>query len=182
MSINEYRLVSERLIVRPFTQGDLNDLFEIIGDEETMRFLEPPYDLEKTRAFLNSFCIEKRGALAAEQRSDGRVIGYILFNQHAKDVFELGWVFNRGFWRRGFAFEASNAVLDNAFGKIKAKTVFSETADTVKAAALMRKLGMRFKRTVRSDSTDSPNETELYLYELTDSDWRSMRRRAVMQR
>ena len=182
MSTNACRLVTERLTIRPFVSGDLGDLYEILGDEETMRFLEPPYDLEKTWGFLNAFCMEKRGALAAEQRSDGKVIGYILFNEQEEHVFELGWIFNRRFWRQGFAYEACKAVMDNAFSVLKAKTVFSETADTVRSVALMRKLGMRFKGAIRSNAADFGSDSELYMYELSDEEWCSLHQCTAKQK
>ncbi len=38
---------------------------EIFGDNETMKNCERAYTFEKTRQFLNEFCIGKSGALAA---------------------------------------------------------------------------------------------------------------------
>ncbi len=40
-----------RLILREFQPEDAADLQEILGDWETMRYCEPPYDLEKTKSF-----------------------------------------------------------------------------------------------------------------------------------
>ena len=57
-----------RLLVRDFTLEDAADLHEIFGDAETMRNCEPAYDFEKTKAFLVSFCIGRRGALAAVEQ------------------------------------------------------------------------------------------------------------------
>ena len=43
---------TERLVIRNFKSNDANDLYDILGDAETMKNCEPPYDLEKTKDFL----------------------------------------------------------------------------------------------------------------------------------
>lgn len=64
-----------------------------------------------------------------------------LFSQIQPGEYELGWFFNRQFWRKGYAFEACHAVIEYAFDILRAKKVFSETIDGVKSVALMEKLG-----------------------------------------
>ena len=100
---------TERTIVRDFSMDDLNDLQEILGDDEVMEYMEPAYTIEKTEAFLRDFCIGRKGALACQHRQSGKVIGYILFNGSEDGVYELGWIFNRGFWRQGYACESMRA-------------------------------------------------------------------------
>ena len=71
------------------------------------------------------------------------VIQYnILSNKWGAVQYELGWFFNRQFWRKGYAFESCHAVIEYAFDALGAKKVFSETIDGVKSVALMEKLGM----------------------------------------
>lgn len=45
---------------------------KILGDAETMKSCEPPYDLAKTEGFVRSFCMERRGAAAAVQKASER--------------------------------------------------------------------------------------------------------------
>ena len=54
-----------RLTIRNFIPEDAADLYEILGDAQTMQYCEPPYDLAKTKQFLQSFCMEREGGLAA---------------------------------------------------------------------------------------------------------------------
>lgn len=104
-----------RMIVRDFTLEDAADLQEILGDDETMKYCEPAYDFEKTEKFLTSFCIGRKGAVAAVHKESGKMIGYILFNEIDEGIYELGWFFNRSFWRQGYAYESCKAVIDYAF-------------------------------------------------------------------
>ncbi len=89
---------TERIIIRNFAPNDTVDLHEILGDEETMEKCEPAYSFEKTKAFLDSFCIGRNGAVAAVHKDSGKLIGYILFNEQCDGVYEMGWFFNRKFW------------------------------------------------------------------------------------
>jgi len=108
-----------RMIIRDFIPEDAADLQEILGDDETMKNCEPAYDFERTKQFLTSFCIGRKGAVAAVHRESGKMIGYILFNEIDEGIYELGWIFNRSFWRQGYAYESCKAVIDYAFGELK---------------------------------------------------------------
>ena len=65
---NESLAETKRLTLRFFQLEDENDLHQILGDEETMRFSEPAFHPEQTRRFLTDFCIAKHGAIAAVQK------------------------------------------------------------------------------------------------------------------
>ena len=70
---------TERLIIRDFTRSDAADLHDIFGDDETMENCEPAYDYEKTNEFLTSFCIGRKGAVAAVHKESGKMMGYICY-------------------------------------------------------------------------------------------------------
>ncbi len=65
---------TDRMVIRDFTMGDINDLHDIFGDDETMKNCEPAYTVEKTADFLRKFCIEKRDAVAAVHKDTNKVI------------------------------------------------------------------------------------------------------------
>lgn len=169
-------LQTPRLLIRDIVPEDASDLHAILGDAQTMRHAEPAYSFEKTQAFLSGFCIGQRAALAAVHKESGRVIGYILFHDTGEGVYEMGWFFQRTFWRQGFAFEACKAVLDYAFSNCHAHKIFAETTDGVASAALMRKLGMRLEGVQRSQVKEpAGNWADLYFYGMLEEDWSSVR-------
>lgn len=159
-------LETSRMLIRNFIPEDAADLYEILGDAETMRYSEPPYDLDKTKQFLASFCITRGRAVAAVHRESGKVIGYILFSEVQPGEYELGWFFNRRFWRQGYAYEACKAVMDYAFHTLEARKVFSETIDGVKAVGLMRKLGMQLEKIQH----DHEQDRDWYIYDMKKCD------------
>lgn len=167
-----FTLETSRLLLRPFCQEDAADLHAILGDEETMRFSEPPYTLAQTEAFLTSFCIRRRGAVAAVHRESGKLIGYMLFNSISADVYEMGWFFNRRIWGQGYAYEACKALIHHAFTRLNAHKIIAETIDPVNSVRLMKKLGMREEGIQRQQLRDNAGHwADLHLYGLLAEDW-----------
>lgn len=163
---------TERLILRPFEGTDLDALQAILGDQETMTFVEPPYEIRQTEAFLRDFCIGRRGALAAALRETGQVIGYLLFKPLEEGVYELGWIFHRAFWRQGYAYEACAALTRYAFEALHAHKLVAETIDPVKSAGLMKKLGMRLEGVQRLQVRDYEGRWhDMYLYGLLRTEY-----------
>ena len=159
-------LETKRMVIRDFLPEDLEDLHAIFGDPETMTYVEPAYTPEKTKEFLLKFCIGRKGALAAVHRESGKVIGYLLFNPCGEpDVYEMGWIFNRGYWRQGYAYESCMALLTYGFGELKLHKVFAEAIDDVRSVGLMKKLGMELEGIQKSQTRDNQgNWADLYFY------------------
>lgn len=160
-----------RMCIRDFKPEDADALHEILGDAVTMEYCEEAYTPDRTKAFLASFCIARHGAVAAVHRRSGKLIGYILFNRYTDGIYEMGWMFNRNYWRRGYAYESCKAVIDHAFSSMHAHKIFAETIDSGKSVKLMKKLGMRLEGVQRSQTTDTHGAwCDLYLYGLLDTD------------
>lgn len=161
-------IVTDRLLLRSFCRADLSDLQEILGDPQTMEQLEPPYSREKTGRFLQEFCIERQGALAVVLQSSGKLIGYLLFSRLEPQVYEIGWIFHRAYWRQGYACEACRALIRHAFASHMARRIFAETIDPVRSVGLMKKLGMRPQTGPEASPQTGPDgQRPLYCYELT---------------
>ena len=52
-----------------------------------MENCEPAYGLEKTQQFLNTFCIDRNGAVAAVHKESGKVIDYAFSEGKAHKIF-----------------------------------------------------------------------------------------------
>ena len=172
-----FYIETERLIIRVFRREDLDELFEILGDEETMQFLEPPYDRDKAEKFLQEFCIDRNGALAVTLAPSDRLIGYLLFNRcGSPNIYEMGWVFNKSYWRQGYAYEACSVLINYAFSELGVHKVFAETVDAGKSVPLMEKLGMT-REGVQREHVLSPDGKlrDIYLYGLLREDFWSVK-------
>lgn len=162
-------LETERLIIRDFKLSDIDDLYEIFSDEEVMEYIEPVYDRDKTFNFLKDFCIGHKGAFACVNKENEKVIGYIIFNEYEDKVYELGWIFNKEYWGKGYAYESCDAVIKYAFSEMKIHKIFAETIDNIKSVNLIKKLGMQLEGIQKSHTTDNHgNWKDVYLYGLLE--------------
>ena len=134
-----------RMILRDFALVDLDDFHEIFGDSEVMRYTEPPYDRAKSMKFLEDFCIKRqpKGGFAAVLKETNMVIGYVLFKSiDEPEIYEIGWIFNKDYWRKGYAFEICYELVCHGFEEMNLHKICAEAIDTEKSVPLMKKLGM----------------------------------------
>lgn len=163
---------TERTIIRNFIFDDLADLQQILGDEKTMKYCEPAYDIYKTEKFLHTFCIKNNGAIGVVHKKTAKLIGYVLFNQLQAGEYEIGRIFNRNFWHHGYAFESCKALIDYAFMNLKARKICAETIDVEKSIHLMQKLGMQMETILQNHTQDNFGDlVDLYCYSLVYEDW-----------
>lgn len=165
---------TDRMVVRNYDMNDLNDLQDILGDEETMRYCETAYTLEKTAEFLREFCIGRKGAVAAVHKATNKMIGYILFNKFEADVYEMGWFFHKSYWRNGYAFESCNAVMNYAFDKLNAHKIFAETIDGERSVGMMQKLGMKLEEVQKNQVKDPQGKwADMYVYSVSQGSYKN---------
>ena len=72
--------------------------------------------MKKDEAKQNlDYRIHSKDFLAVELKSTHKVIGNLYFAFKNLDTYELGYVFNSKFWGKGYAYEASKALINEAF-------------------------------------------------------------------
>ena len=147
-------LRTERLLLRPFTEDDLDDVTAYHSLPEVVRYLYwGVRDRDQVRELLGQRRRRRRLAeegdiatLAVVLQETGRVIGEV--NLHWVSAMhrqgEFGFVFHPDFHGHGYASEASTRLLDLAFDSLGLHRVYGRAdASNVASAALMRRLGMR---------------------------------------
>lgn len=66
-------------------------------------------------------------------------------SSHGERVYELGFHLRPRFWGRGLAMEAARAVIDHAFDRLAATSLFAgHHPDNASSAHLLEKLGFRY--------------------------------------
>lgn len=154
-------LETQRLLLRPFTEADVDNLFDLDADPEVMRFINggvaTPRELIRTRIlpwFMRRHgSSEAPGFWAALERASGAFIGW--FGLHpeadrAPDELALGYRLNRNVWRRGYGTEGATALVDKAFRELGARRVFATTySENLASRGVMEKCGLRLVRTYR---------------------------------
>ena len=108
---------TERLVLRRFKKSDLNDLYEYLSDEEVVKY-EPhkPMTLEEVEDNLK-WRISTDEMIAVELKSNGKMIGNVYLGRRDFEAMEIGYVFNRSYWGKGYAKESCEKLITSAFAE-----------------------------------------------------------------
>lgn len=109
-------LETSRCLIRPFSMDDAEALHLALSDPEIMRFIEPPFDLPKTQAFIRDTGLSTPPlTYALVWKETGTVIGHVIFHPYpGSQDWEMGWVIRKCCWSKGIAGEVSIALMDYA--------------------------------------------------------------------
>ena len=118
-------LETERLLLRPFRNADLDEYAAMCADPEVMKYLGTGVTLNRADAwrsmagFLGHWELLGFGMWALEEKASGRLVGRAGFlDPPGWPAFELGWTLGRPHWGRGFATEAAQRALRYAFEEL----------------------------------------------------------------
>lgn len=148
--MNTPTLNTERLILRKFTEDDLEALYAIYSDEEVNRFLPwfPLKNLEETRTFFKEryetqYEKPQAYAYAICMKTDNVPIGYI--NVDMEDHHDFGYGLRKEFWHRGIVTEAAKAVIKQV--KMDGLPYITATHDrnNPRSGGVMRNVGMKYQ-------------------------------------
>ena len=139
------RLETPVIEIRPFHFDDLNAVHEYMSDESAVYFLEnEPLDMAQTSEFLANNIGEQAKAYAVICKSSKKLVGHIeFFPWFGKHTYEIGWVINPVFHRKGFAYQAASLALEFGFNELHLHRVIATCQPENPASfQLMEKLGM----------------------------------------
>ena len=112
-----------------------------------------------------------------EEKSTGDFVGWMHFRpgaDHADDEPELGYRLRRSSWGKGYAAEASVALIDKGFTELGVRRVVAQTMVAHKGSRrVMEKSGLRPIRTFHQDWPDPIPGDELgdVEYAITREEW-----------
>jgi RimJ/RimL family protein N-acetyltransferase len=180
----ELLIGTERLLLRPLEEADLEAAAVYRGDPEVCRFLPfPPQTADDIRGrighILGSTSLEgERGGVpvAIVRRDDGELIGdLVLFHLDAVNgTVEIGWVVRPDAAGRGYATEACRALLDTAFRVYGVRRVVARIdADNTASARLAERLGMRLEARLVENEWFTGRWGDELDYAILAREWRS---------
>lgn len=170
MVINmKIRLETDRLIMRNFDLTDERDALEYLSDEQTMYYVEDPFDIPQTREFIEEcgMC-EPPYVYALELKETKKVIGHIIFHEYNQEcIYELGFIINRNYHRKGYAYEICKELINYAFTELQVHKIVAETiAPNSKSRNLLEKLGFIKEGIFRQHNFDHEKWEDEYHYGL----------------
>ena len=183
--MSEFRLETERLILRDWRDSDFDALHALCTSPEVMATIGPLHDEEKTHGLLGR--LQERTIRdghtfwAMERKSDERVIGFCGVSRGPvppiEGLLEIGWTLRADSWGQGYATEAARAVLALIFERFGGSEVCSQTSEANRGSwRVMERLGMeRAEALDYEDPAYPPEENPTKVYRLTREAWTGLR-------
>lgn len=144
-TMNPGFLETERLILRPFTDDDLEAIYRIFGDKELNIFLPwfPLQSMDEAKIFYLDRLAETDGIrLAICLEADNIPIGYV--NVAEKEPYDLGYGLLKEFRHQGIIAEACQAVQDFLRSRGLPYVTATHDVQNPKSGDVMKRLGMRY--------------------------------------
>ena len=143
-------LTTQRLTLREMSEEDLPALRKILQDPEVMYAYAHAFSEQEVRAWLDRqlerYAGHGVGLWAVVLKDTGEMIGQCgLTWQDAGErrVLEVGYLFQKAHWHRGYATEAAVACRDHAFDALGADEVYSIIRDNnIASQNVARRNGM----------------------------------------
>ncbi|MBW4721301.1 GNAT family N-acetyltransferase [Saccharothrix obliqua] len=182
MTKPSYPIRTERLLLRPFTAGDQAVLYSWQSREDVMRYLYggPKTPEESAESLARKLAVtwpEKEGehlSLAVER--DGVVIGETVLKWLHEEFRqgEIGYVLHPDHHGRGYATEASRAMLALGFDNLGLhRIVASCDAFNEPSWRVMERLGMRREAHFRHNEVFKGSWGEEFIYAILEDEWRA---------
>ena len=137
---------TERLLLRPGCAEDAPALARAIADEQVVRNLATapwPFALEDAEAFLAAPRDPAMPSFLITERTKGepRIVGACGLGRRPSGAVEMGYWVARPHWGKGFATEASRALIDIARALKLARLEASHFLDNPASGRVLEKLG-----------------------------------------
>jgi RimJ/RimL family protein N-acetyltransferase len=179
-----YPIITDRLILRPFTEDDLDALHAYQSLPAVTRYLywdvrDRAATAEAIRKRRSQTTLEKEGdglGLAVLLRDTGDLVGDVnllwLSEEHRQG--EFGFVFNPAFHGNGYAREAAAEMLRLGFEGLGLHRIVGRCDGRNGASAnLMAKLGMRREAHYVQNEVVKGEWTDEIVYAMLESEWLS---------
>ena len=154
-------LETERLLLRRFTEDDVDNLCDLDSDPAVMRFINggtpTPRDVIQNEMLPRFLSYYERfagfGFWAAIEKSSGdipRLVPFPVAGRQPPDEIELGYRLRRAAWGKGYGTEGSRALIRKGFTELGVRRVVASTyQDNIGSQRVMQKSGLTLVRTFR---------------------------------
>ncbi|WEG72662.1 GNAT family N-acetyltransferase [Vagococcus intermedius] len=140
-------LQTERLIIRDYQKEDSEEALGFLGNKEAMYYLpEEVMTYEEVASFIKKQETKKE-YYAVVLKETNQVIGHLYFTAFFGDhSYEIGWVFNPKFHKKGYASESAEALMDYGFKELGIHRIIATCQpENIGSNKMMGQLGMRLE-------------------------------------
>jgi ribosomal-protein-alanine N-acetyltransferase len=172
------KIETEHLVLRDFHPGEWKYIHEYASNPLVVRYLPfGPNTLTQTRAYARKILATKRERirkdfpLAVFSKKEGRIVGGCRLNCQGSTRRDagLGYVLIRRYWGKGYATEASKALIHFGFSKLKLHRIWA-TCDVKNAASarVLEKVGMKREGRLHRNVFQNGRWRDSYLYAILE--------------
>ncbi len=148
-------LETERLLIRKFTEDDLDKLIELRADEDVIKYIggrrmQNPESIKKRlRFYIDCYNKYGYGMCALVWKETGEMFGWSgLQPLEETGETEVGYGMTKEFWGRGIGYECAKAWLEFGFKTANAiRIVAVADPENTGSWRIMEKLGMTHEKT-----------------------------------
>ena len=140
------KLHTSRLEIRRFESADWRPVYAYTADPAVMAYIpEGTFTEAQAQAFVARNSGGEAEVYAVVHGAEQQLIGHMVFHPwFAPQTYEIGWVFNPAYHRRGYATEAAAALLAYGFKVLKLHRIIATCQPENPASyGVMEKIGMR---------------------------------------
>lgn len=182
-------LETERLMLRQLTEADADNFAELDSDPEVVRFTPDAgkpkdYTIIQTKTLPRLLALYEQydgyGCWATVEKSSQAFIGWFFFRPAVHALYfdpalakesdiELGYRLRKAAWGKGYATEASKALIFKGFSELRTQRVVAVAlAANVASVRVMEKAGLKLKNRFVYEGHDQ----EIVIYALNKDDFK----------
>lgn len=181
--IKELKIETERLLIKPYSEDNLEECFNLMQNEELFKYIDMDvmsreeyeglfkwlidcYETDFDKAIKYSFNITLKDS--------GTHIGWcgiggVDFDHNQKEIFYL---IGREYWGKGYAKEASAAMLDYGFNVMEINEIVGLcNPENIASKKVLENIGLKFRHTIEGLSEEHDFFNGNPLYSLTREDY-----------
>lgn len=167
-------LQTERLIIRDYQKEDVKEALGYLGNEEAMYYLpEDVMTLEEIEIFIKKQ-ENKKEYYAVVLKETNQLLGHLYFAPFfGNHSYEIGWVFNPNFHKKGYASEAAEALMDYGFKELEIHRMIATCQpENIGSNKMMCHLDMRLEGKFKQCIPVADGWWDENYYAILASEWR----------
>lgn len=143
-------LETERLILRPLAEKDVEKIYAMRSDPAIMRFIREPQNRTESADWIelvsSRWTNDKIGFCAMIEKETNQFVGWCgLWKLKETGEIEIGYATAKGFWGKDFATEAAREFLAYGFESLHFDEIVAVARpENAASRRVMEKIGMRF--------------------------------------
>lgn len=152
-------LYTERLVLRPFKDSDVNEMYDNWCSDESVAKYTTWYahkSVDDTKQFLDFLLNQNKSKNNYDWaiEMNGKVIGSINVCEinEAIDLCGIGYCLGYDYWRKGIIIEASKEVIKFLFNEVGFRRIIAtHDSENVSSGMVMPKIGMKYEGTLKEN-------------------------------